>query len=141
MLSHSRLQGGGEWRINLGGYGVVMGGSFPRFLVSEVFWDAGLRDHKTRGGSSGDSTGQPQPQNNPFALSSSFLGLHLSSVATGTIPTSPLDQHHSSNDWPPLHLSCDVASSAALFACLLSWALFPQPSASGLSPNLHLVPA
>lgn len=48
---------------------MVMGGSFTGFLVSGIFWDAGLRDHKTREVSSGDSTGQPLPQSNPFTLS------------------------------------------------------------------------
>lgn len=59
----------GSGRINFGGYGVVMGESFPGFLVSGIFWDAGLMDHKTREMSSRDNSGQPQPQNNPFALS------------------------------------------------------------------------
>lgn len=56
----------GSERVNFGGCGVVMG-SFPRFLISGIFWDAGLRDCKTREESFGDSTGQPQ--HNPFAVS------------------------------------------------------------------------
>jgi len=68
-LSHSRLWNGGSGRINFGGYGAVKGGSFLGFLVSGIFWDAGLRDHKTREVSSRDSNGQPQPRNNAFALS------------------------------------------------------------------------
>lgn len=57
----------GSERVNFGGCGVVMGGSFPRFLVSGIFWDARLRDCKTREESFRDSTGQPQ--HNPFAVS------------------------------------------------------------------------
>lgn len=62
-----RLQAAGSEGINFGGYGVIIEGSFQGFLVSGIFWDAGLRDHKTRELSSGDGTGQPQ--NNPLALS------------------------------------------------------------------------
>lgn len=56
----------GSERVNFGGCGVVMG-SFPRFPISGIFWDAGLRDCKTREESFGDSTGQPR--HNPFAVS------------------------------------------------------------------------
>lgn len=37
----------GEWRINLCSYGMVMGGFLAGFVVSEIFWDARLRGHKT----------------------------------------------------------------------------------------------
>lgn len=105
-----QMQGGGVWRINLCSYGVVMGGFLAGFLVSEIFWDARLRDHKIP---SVSSEVAPAPQQTPCIEPSSVQGLHLSSVATGRIPTSLLDQHHSGHGWISLHLSCGVSFSIA----------------------------
>lgn len=129
---------GGSGRINFGGYGRSL---------SRISCFRGLLGCRAEGSQDqrsiqwGQHWAAPAPEQSFCIKSSSLLGLHLSSVATGTTPGPPLDQHHSGHKWAPLHLFGDIASSAALFACLFSWALSPRLNTKGFRPNLHLVSA
>lgn len=132
--SISAIPGCGEWKGKLwwlwGGYGRLLPqiSCFRDILGCKA---EGLQDQRRiLQGQHWAAPAQPL-----CSKSSSLLGLHLSSVATGTIPWSSLDAFSiiAGHDWSPLHLSCDIAYSDAIFACLHS----PKPSARGLSPDLH----